>query len=314
MNPETIASIFDEHDDVECRRWMREADKVSAVAESLLTTEKNAKVFLSFLYMNKESALLFEESVPLDCVLGRLVSGIYRRAKENSDVSELMAAVTRANVVFEAWKRRDEGRVLQFISESCISQARRGEPVDEEMMGYIAAIGGDDALRDTQRRCERFERVQADDLPQHVAEIAERARWDVMRERVANGDVEGTLFPLLRDIQQGVMALMAAAPRAASTFEGRFDVDFMLERHRNGSLNRSDVGDYAVYLATTIASMQAPEDDAVVRPWLRAVEQDARSNSAMGEYLPSLVTVVREGGQHLRRIVERLEALRAAME
>ena len=312
--PQDLRSIqhtFENLNETDCRRWMCNAENVQQVAQTCQTTDRNAKMLLSFLYMNRESHMIFED-VPLDQVLKRLVAGIARRMEENDP--DIMGAVLRTNVMFEAWKRRDAGRVLQFLSESCISQARKGEEVDEEMLHYIESIGGTDALNDTRRRCDRFERVTADNLPQRISQIADNARWDIMKERVQQGDIEGTLFPLLRDIQQGIMALMGAAPRAASEFENRFDVDFMLERHRNHSLSREDVGNYASYLANMIANMQAPVDDREVRPWVAQVERNAQSDSPLLEYLPTLVDVVREGGVHLRRVLQRLEEFSASQE
>jgi len=125
----SIKQTFENLNETDCRRWMCNAENVQQVAQTCQTTDKNAKMLLSFLYMNKESNMIFED-VPLDQVLKRLVAGIAQRMENNDP--DIMGAVLRTNVMFEAWKRRDAGRVLQFLSESCISQARKGEEVDEE--------------------------------------------------------------------------------------------------------------------------------------------------------------------------------------
>ena len=257
-----------------------------------MASPKNAKVLLSFLNMHSERDMLFED-VPLDNVLRRLVAGVWRRVEEEQGARDVMAAVERANVMFQAWKQRDKGRVLQFLSEQCIQQARTGHAVDEEMLAQIEALGGPEARANTEQRCSRFERVSAEELPQRVEEIAERARWDAMRERVAAGDIEGMLFPLLRDLQQGICAVLGAAPRAEAQFRDKFDVDFLLQQHRAGSLSRADIGNYASYVAEMVGRVQAPADDAVVQPWVTQVVNDAHSGSSLQEYLPSLVDLVR---------------------
>ena len=301
----SVVDVFsDETDHRQCRRWMCDAQNVGDVATAFRTTEKNAKVLLSFLYMHHERGIIFDD-IPLDNVLKRLVNGIFERVRQRDE--GVMQAVERANVVFEAWKRRDEGRVLQFLSESCISAARRGEDVSEEDMALITAIGGEEAAENTRQRCARFERVAPENLETRIAEIADQARWDLMRERVASGDVEGTLFPLLQDLQRGIVALLSASPNTSESFTERFDVEFLLERHRNGSLGRVDVGQYADLVATMIGRLQAPVDDAVVQPWVRRVRAEAVSNSPLAEYLPSLVDFVREAGIHLQRVVSRLQ-------
>ena len=289
-----------------------DASKVSRAASELGVSDAAARTLFSFLYMHHERNIIFDEGVPLDDVLRRLVAGIVRRLEEND--AELLPALERANVMFEAWKRRDAGRVLQFLTEECVRSARTGEDVDPVLLEQIETIGGEDARRETERRCSRFERLSPEELSRRVEEIAEQARWDVIRERVSLGGehVEGTLFPLLRDLQRSVMAVLSAAPRASSQFAERFDVDFLLERHRNGSLTRDDVGEYAAYVATMIGRLQAPVDDAIVQPWVRSVTESARSGTPLAEYLPTLVDMVREAGDHLLLVVERLRQLREA--
>ena len=81
------------------------------------------------------------------------------------------------------------------------------------------------------------------------------------------------------------------------------------DRAKNDVLSRADVGSLVHYLVTIVGSIQAPADDAVVGPWVKACQDEAIKSTSLAEYLPTVVDVVREGIIHLRRVFQRLQAL-----
>lgn len=285
--------------------WMRDASNVGRVTNALGATAALSRVFLSLLFMHHEQDDLFQNN-DLDNIMKRLCAAMSARvAREDATVEGIRAATERAEIMLNAWKRRDRDQIMEHLRHRCVSIPDEGDEERVEMLRMYEGLGGDVAQVAEQHQ-RRWARVRADDLPSFVAETAERAFWDVIHERVASGDVEGTLFPLLRDMRQGVLALLAASPRTASTFEEHFDLEWLLERHHNGSISPEDISRYRSYVSDLLCRMSAPADEEEVRMW--ANEQ----SDSMTQPVASLVFFVREASVHMRRIVERLEALREA--
>ena len=298
-------------------KWMRRRDTVDRVSSALETDAPFARVFLSLMLVHKEKAsMLAEETDTIDRILGRLASNLHDKVTRGSDtVEQIREQTARAKIMFDAWKTRDQGQVVEFLKTQCIStppgQSSGGDLARETMLHWLENIAGPEVRESTEARCDRrWARVRADDLPSFIQETAERAYWDLLTERVERGDVEGTLFPLFRDLRAGVEALLAAAPRSRAQFQERFDVDWLLERHRNGSLSRQDVGNYAVYIAEMVQQLQAPADAAEVGTWVDDVRRMANTPSiTMAEYVPYLVGFARDAAVHMRKVVQRLEEL-----
>ncbi|MBD53440.1 MAG: hypothetical protein CL450_09180 [Acidimicrobiaceae bacterium] len=312
-----ITRRFDTIDYSACTKFMRNRNTTNAVSQALEASNELSRVFLALLLINKEKSEMLNESDTIDRVLGRLVASLRNRVlRDDSLPEEVKAATGRAKQMFDAWKRRDKDQVLEFLQQRCVATPPEGGDGDltrNSMLQWIEALGGEEARQSTEARCSRrWSEVRADDLPAFIAQTAERAYWDLLYERVEGGDIEGTLFPLLRDLRRGVEALLAAAPRTREQFQENFDVDWLLERHRNGSLSRQDVGNYTVYVANVVAQLQAPADAAEVNEWADGVRTMAVAESIpMQEYIPSLVPFVREASAHMRTVIERLEALSA---
>ena len=284
--------------------WMRDTSNVGRVADALGATAALSRVFLSLLFMHHERDDLFQNN-DLDNIMKRLCAAMCDRvAREDATAEDIRAATERAEIMLNAWKRRDRDQIMEHLRHRCVSIPDEEDEERVEMLRMYEGLGGDVAQVAEQHQ-RRWARVRADDLPSFVAETAERAFWDVLHERVASGDVEGTLFPLLRDMRQGVLALLAASPRTASTFEEHFDLEWLLDRHRNGSISPEDISRYRSYVSDLLCRMSAPADEAEVRMW-------ANEQSDPTKPVASLVFFVREASGHMRRIVERLEALQAA--
>ncbi len=314
-----ITRRFDDEDFSDCTTFMQNRSTVERTVEALGASQDIARVFLALMLMHKESSDMLNENDTIDRVLGRLASALRDRVlRASSTAVEVRDATERAKQMFDAWKRRDEGLVVEFLQQRCITTPPGGVADDglarDTMLQWIHSLGGEEARASTEARCSRrWAQVQADDLPAFIAETAERAYWDLLTERVEHGDVEGTLFPLLKDLRRGVEALLAAAPRTRAQFHERFDVDWLLERHRNGSLSRQDVGNYAVYVAEIVLQLQAPADAAEVSEWVDNVRLTANAPTiTMQEYVPTMVVFVREASAHMRKIVRRLEELSSA--
>ena len=284
--------------------WMRNAENVQRVSAALGTTSDISRVYLTKLYMHRERDDLFQNN-DLDNIMRRLCAGMCARiARDDASVEGVLQATERANIMLSAWKRRDKEQIMEHLRHRCVSIADEEDEERVEMLRLYRGLGGDvDQVTEQHQR--RWARVRADDLPNFVAETAERAFWDVLYERVSAGDVEGTLFPLLQDMRKGVLALLAASPRTASTFQENFDLEWLLERHRNGSISPEDISRYRAYVSDLLCRMSAPADEAEVRMW-------ADEQSDIVEPVPSLVFFVRDASLHMRRIVERLEALSAS--
>ena len=317
-----ITRHFDTADYSACTKFMRSSNAMGTVSSALGSHKELARVFLALMLIDKEKAEMLDETDTIDRVLGRLSSALKSRVlREDSMPEEVKAATERAKQMFDAWKRRDKDRVVEFLQQRCVATppSNTGDAAGEDlgsretMLGWIESLGGEEARASTEARCSRrWSEVRADDLPSFIAQTAERAYWDLLYERVEGGDIEGTLFPLLRDLRRGVEALLAAAPRTRAQFQENFDVDWLLERHRNGSLSRQDVGNYTVYVANVVAQLQAPADAAEVNEWADGVRTMAVAEAiTMQEYIPTLVPFVREASKHMRTVVERLEALSA---
>lgn len=284
--------------------WMRDASNVNRVTGALGATPALSRVFLSLLFMHHEREDLFQEN-DLDNIMRRLCAGMCARvAREGAAVEDILSATERAEIMLSAWKRRDRDQIMEHLRHRCVSIPDENDDERVELLRMYEGLGGD-AAQVAEQHQRRWARVRADDLPSFVAETVERAFWDVLHERVASGDVEGTLFSLLRDLRQGVLALLAASPRTASSFEEHFDLEWLLERHRNGSISPLDISRYRSYVSDLLCRMSAPADEAEVRVW-------AEEQSDPNRTVASLVFFVREASGHMRRIVERLEALRDA--
>ena len=307
---EIVLNEFSQLGDFASRsRFVRDRERIDGVKRLLDCDETLARVFFSLLILHAESDEMLNLDDPLDSVLYRIATGVRTRAGVGDE--GLRDAVVRAKRVFDSWKRRDKAAVVNFLEEECVRH-REDAGGNETRFQQIRGIAGPEAEERARQRCARnWTRVHLRDLENTVNEIAEQAYWDAMRARVSeDGDVEGTLFPLIHSLQRAILALLSAAPRRAQNVREQFDVDFLVQMHRANALTRRDVGRYVEYVSNLIASMQAPADDHDVRPWAQRVRARAGMDTPLREYLGEVVVVVREASQHLGRIVQRLQAYR----
>ena len=299
------------HRDVQV--WMKKNDTLQCVKEHLDCSDAYAKHFLALLYIYREKDIMLSEQLPLDAVLGRLVTGLVRRIQNGESPVEWYHAVVRAKSVFNAWKSRDKTTLLRFLEDEAI---RRGlghvnpeneEETQEEILSVMRVIGGEEAESRVRQRCNSVQNslIRVEDLEQKVADTVERAFWDSSYEKVKSGDFE-PIYDVLKHVRNCMRALLSAAPITRNNFEEHFDVEFIEERGRNNALTRNDVGQLAIYLAEHIGRMQAPIDDSDVLPWVESVKKRAEDQDSLQEYLPEIVYVVRDSIFHLRTIYRRI--------
>lgn len=299
------------HRDVQV--WMKKNDTLQCVKEHLDCSDAYAKHFLALLYIYREKDIMLSEQLPLDAVLGRLVTGLVRRIQNGESPVEWYHAVVRAKSVFNAWKSRDKTTLLRFLEDEAI---RRGlghvnteneEETQEEILSVMRVIGGEEAESRVRQRCNSVQNslIRVEDLEQKVADTVERAFWDSSYEKVKSGDFE-PIYDVLKHVRNCMRALLSAAPITRNNFEEHFDVEFIEERGRNNALTRNDVGQLAIYLAEHIGLMQAPIDDSNVLPWIESVKKRAEDQDSLQEYLPEIVYVVRDSIFHLRTIYRRI--------
>lgn len=293
--------------------WMKKNDTLQCVKEHLDCSDAYAKHFLALLYIYREKDIILSDQLPLDAVLGRLVTGLVSRIQNGESPVEWYHAVVRAKSVFNAWKARDKTTLLQFLEDEAI---RRGlghvnseneEETQEEILSVMRVIGGEEVESRVRQRCNSVQTslIRVEDLEQKVADTVERAFWDSSYEKVKSGDFE-PIYDVLKHVRNCMRALLSAAPITRNNFEEHFDVEFIEERGRNNALTRNDVGQLAIYLVEHIGRMQAPIDDSDVLPWVESVKKRAEDQDSLQEYLPEIVYVVRDAIFHLRTIYRRI--------
>ncbi len=299
------------HRDVQ--QWMKKTETVERVKGVLDCSDAYAKHFLGLLYIFREKDAILEETLPLDRVLGRLVSGLVQRIQNQEPPIEWYHAVVRAKSVFNAWKARDKTTLLRFLEDEAV---RRGlghknpeneEESQEEILNVMQQIGGTDVANIARQRCERVQNslIRVEDLEQKISETVERAFWDSAYCKVKEGNFE-PIYDVLKHVRNCMRALLSAAPTTRNNFEEHFDVEFIEERGKNNALTRHDVGQLAIYLVEQIGRMHAPIDDSVVLPWVESVKKRAEEQDSLQEYLPEIVYVVRDSIFHLRTIYRRI--------
>jgi hypothetical protein len=203
--------------------------------------------------------------------------------------------VDRMRRFYAAWKAEDREHLLTHL----VSLAHSTRGADESVFEAIAQLGGP---ADVVRASLSWARVGAADLPEHVAAIARRAFWDVVRDGVARGDYAG-FFDVLDEMRSGMLALVAHHGRTVDDLKDKLDVAWLRQRHAHGALDAGDVGNLVAYLATAIAGWQAPADvDPAWAPGVRTRLRDATTPTVV-------VDLLAEAHEKLGGIYVRLMAL-----
>ena len=173
------------------------------------------------------------------------------------DVAHTVEHLT-ASVVAHGVREREAGVARPEPPEGVLEHLRRLDPA-----------AADEAVR---RFHVAWTRVAPQDVGTVVADVAERALWDVVAAQVRDeGNFEG-LFGLLEELRGAVRALIAHSERGVADLDDIFDVAFLKQQADHGALTLVDVGNLMRYLVDTVGRMHAPADDADVEAWRRATD------------------------------------------
>ena len=204
---------------------------------------------------------------PHDGVMQREAQRFVRTAcAAMRDASAPLPDVDRARRFYSSWKNEDRDRLISHLTALAHSAAARGETPDEGIFESLAQVGGP---ADVVRASCTWARVRAPELPEHVAAIARRAFWDVVREGVAQGNFTA-FFDVLDEMRSGMLALVAHHAHSADDLRDKLDVPWLRQRHANDALEFESIARLVLYLATTISGWQAPAD--ADPTWLEQVQ------------------------------------------
>ena len=187
--------------------------------------------------------------------------------------------VVRAQRFHKAWRLRDVPHTIENLTASVVAHGvrEREQGVEqpqppEHILAQIRLLDRE-AEEEARRRFHvAWRRVAPQDIGTVVADAAERALWDVITERVQQGDFVA-LFGVLGEMRDAIKALVAHNPTRASAIEESFDVDLIKQQAEHGALTHEDVCKLMSYVVDTVSEMQAPIDDGDAREWKEATER-----------------------------------------
>jgi hypothetical protein len=130
---------------------------------------------------------------------------------------------------------------------------------------------------------------------------------------VANGRFDA-LWLVLRELQGAMKALCAHSERATDELDDKFDPTWLEAQVTHGALETAEVQALMGYLASMIASWQAPADAAEANRWVTQLEASllGSEGAPLGDFIGChLVGFVREAIARVGTIYQRLIALAA---
>ena len=204
----------------------------------------------------------------------------------------------RASRFHAAWSAQDRPHTLSMLHASVVaSSARQRElhpanrQAPEETIEHIRKIGGAEEAEEARRRFDgAWQQVtSARSLEETVKEIAERAFWDALSERVSHGEYEA-LFTVLGEMQEAMSSLIAHSPKALEELNDKFDAKWLEQMAKHDALDVGSVAGLMRYIATTLRSWQAPADDQEASEWLRGVEATLDDQKTASLTLPEFIT------------------------
>jgi len=310
------------------QEWVKARETVELAGRWLVERgieAKHARRMLALSYMAHEPQDFFDSSRE-DAIMRREVGrfdAAVRAALEGNGLEGFGAAFTRARRFYAAWAAQDVpkqaaqvdvvlGRLHEALMSIRANQARENAPLapPEDILTQIRLLGGAEAEAAARRQFEQpWQEVQGADLAARVREVATRAFWDSVAAQVTEGHYEG-LFSILRELQQAMRALLAHAPARQEELDDKFDAGWIEQQATQGVLTTEQVHALVDFVARTIASWQAPADDAAAAMWAGAVgEMIVRTRGMelvpfIAEYLlPFLRGAIDRVGQVYQRLM-----------
>lgn len=233
------------------------------------------------------------------------------------------SAFTRAKRFHAAWSAVDRPQTLDFLLSSVVGvkakQIEQGlaPAPPEETFAQIRLLGGEAAEAQARHNYEgAWHRVAHRDVGVTVADIAQRAFWDVISEGVQEGTYEG-LFHVLGELQTAMKALVSHAPAKVAELEDKFDAKWLQQQAEHGALELPSVHSLMRFIMQTIEDWQAPADLPATRAWTGSVEATlvAEEASALEPFIAQyLVPFVRGATERVQAVYSRMMALQERLE
>jgi len=249
---------------------------------------KHARKMLALAYMACQPQDFFDGSQN-DSIMQREAKRFdskLRHALEGLGLEGFAAAFTRARRFYAAWAAQDVpkqaaqvdavlGRLHEALMGIRAQQARENAPLapPEDILTQIRLLGGAEAeAAARQQYAQPWQEVRGEDLAARVREAATRAFWDAVAAQVNEGQY-AALFDVLRELQQAMRALLAHSPARVEELEDKFDAAWIEQQASSGVLATEQVHALMSFVASTIASWQAPADEAATAAWAGAVDE-----------------------------------------
>ena len=268
-----------------------------------------------------------DERSSLESLLPTSESTTKRSAMQAAE--SLASSFERARRFHRAWSSMDKPVTVDVLLTSLVTlkaqQRERGastarsntdpgtEP-PEEVFEQLRVLGG--AQAEAQGRAfygGQWQRTPATSLEETVRQIAQRAYWDAVSAHVAAGRYDA-LWLVLRELQAAMKALCAHSERATDELDDKFDPTWLEAQVTMGALETAEVQALMGYLASMIASWQAPADAAEANRWVTQFQASLRGSEGANlvDFISRhLVGFIREAIARVGTIYQRLLALTA---
>lgn len=310
-------------------KWMRQKSTIASVIEALRSfgVQDDAyapKVLLAVLYMAMDDGVLSSQE-PHDVAMrheAQRFHGALCRALGEGVCGNLPADVTRAVAAHGEWRRVDFPETVQHLTASVVAHGVRerergveSPAPPEHVLSQLRLLDAEAAAEARRRFDVAWTRVPVSGVDAVVADVAERALWDVITERVQQGDFL-VLFGVLGEMHAAMRALVAHCPARCADLDEHFDVPFVRQQAEHDALSHEDVCKLMTYLVDTISAMQAPIDDADARAWSDAAHAaiaSAHETDLLTFAHQKLVPFLRDAIHRLRAVYRRTVELADAL-
>ena len=306
------------------RQWMTSDQTLTAARGALAEAslpEADARVLVAVAYMARDDQVFGGEHH--DVVMKREAARLLGKMTEGaSDAASLADDVRRGVRFYKAWSQADRPALVQELMGAVAAAAhaqrdRAGEQGQEEeegppeeLMDAILKTGGREAAEAARRHFDQVLHLDVAPLEQQIAEVAERAFWDVAQERVAGGDMD-VLFHLIEEVHKTLIALSAHRPGMQEELRDTCDPAWLRQQADHGALEPDDVRRLVAYLSGVVCDWQAPADEAAAREWAEAEKAAFALADGVEPMLRELLApFLRRAIDQLRTLYRRILALR----
>lgn len=281
--------------------WLKQQDTqdhMTAFLEEYSIHTKYTRIVLGVLFMAHGDDAdgnnpTFSKEEPHDVIMHRESQRLYRLFLSGDVEGE---DITRATRFYTSWMGQDKSKTLRYLMDSVVLLKRRGEDpaLTFELIRQIGGIESECAARRMYSR--EWSMVAPDQLERHVHGLIRRAFWDTMREEAEHGTYD-RLWAMLTELQEAMVALVGHSDRAKRELLDKFDAVWLREMANAQALSAASVRGLMQFLATTLASWQAPADDEDSHAWVQDVERVVaeHADTPLGELVSGPFLVFLDG-------------------